>query len=326
MEKEIEIEKEEEEEEKKSKEENESVISFKEDHRKEEKLTIGQKLLKTIYPDMNDSKARSSFPLKYLSCCLNKPEEELEISDLDSYSGDIYMCNDVINGVRSLFPKKYVRKDEQQLLKFDKPNLIQFFNNLTKEDNFIRKFEKFDKIGLRMFMKDENEFSSSIPITHCQIEIPKNLFTSGMPSVEQVGMAIINPESRTTWDNHFKEYKILKQLNQETETMKIVTKKAMEILTPREFYEKRTHFVENGVFYSYSSSAPDSIRPPKKEPIRAMNYFGIFKVEEEQKNIYIDGFYQIDIKIGQPGPLIFMSLPLKMLNFTNNLISFLNSN
>ena len=314
-----------EEEEKKEKEDGESIISFKSDHRNKEELTFGQKILKTIYPDMNDAKARSSFPLKYLSCCLNKQEEELEISDLDSYSGDIYMCNEEVNGVMSLFPRKYLRKDEQSILKFDKPNFISFFNELTKDKDFIRKFEKYDKIGLRMFMNDKSKFSGSIPVTHCQIEIPKKLFNN-IPSIEQVGLAIINPESRISWDNHFKEYKILKKLNQDTETMKIVTKKAMEMLTPREFFEKRTHFIENGVFYSYSSSAPDSIRPPKKEPIRATNYFGIFKVDEDQNNIYIDGFYQIDIKIGQPGPLIFMSLPLKMLNFANNLIKFLNGN
>ena len=46
----------------------------------------------------------------------------------------------------------------------------------------------------------------------------------------------------------------------------------------------------------------------------------MFKVENDGKNIIIDGFYQLDIKIGQPGPLIFMSLPLKMLNFTKALI------
>ena len=312
------------EEEQKAPEENESIISFKSDHRNKQELSFGQRLLKSVYPDANTQSMRDSFPLKYFSCCLPKPEEEIEISDLDSNSGNIYMCNELVDGVMSLFPSKYLRKDEREILKFDKPNLIAFFDGLTQEDNFIRKFEKFDQFGLRMFMKDQNKFSSSIPVTRCQIEIPKNLLTN-MPSVEQVGLAIINPERRTAWDKHFKEYKILKQLNQDTETLKIVTNRAMNMLDPREFYEKRTHFVENGVFYSYSSSAPDSFRPPKKEPIRAIDYFGMFKVEEDQNSIFIDGFHQIDIKIGQPGPLIFMSLPLKMVNFTKDLIKFLNN-
>lgn len=55
-----------------------------------------------------------------------------------------------------------------------------------------------------------------------------------------------------------------------------------------------------------------------------MNYFGVFKVENDGKNILIEGYHQIDIKIGQPGPLIFMSLPLKMMKFTEELIKFLN--
>lgn len=307
--------------------ENESKISFKSDHKKDENLNLGQKIMHKIYPEANSSKNRNSFPFKYLSCCLKEPEEELEISDLDSYNGNLYSGNEEVNGVRSLFPKKYYRKDELEKLKLklDKPNIINFINKLSEDDtNFIRKFEKYDKYGLRMFMKDESEFSTAIPVTKCQIEIPKALFPSVKPSVEKVGLTIIDPENRIKWDKHFKEYKILKQLNSNTETMKIVTKKAMDMLIPREFFEKRTHFVENGVFYSYSSSAPDKIRPPKKEPIRAMNYFGVFKVEEDDKNIYIEGYYQIDIKIGQPGPLIFLSLPLKMVNFTDELIKRLN--
>ena len=311
------------EEEQKKKEEDESEISFKSDYRKKEQLSLGQTIIKTIYPNANASNIKDTFPLKYFSCCFPNQEEEPEISDLDSHSGDMYMCNEEVDGVMSLFPSKYLRKDERDNLKFDKPNLISYFDELTKEPTFIRKFEKFDKFGLRMFMMDKNKFSSAIPVTRCQIEIPKKLFTN-VPSVEQVGLAIITPKSRTVWDDHFKEYTILKKLNQATETLKIITKKAMDMLEPREFYEKRTHFVENGVFYSYSSSAPDSFRPPKKEPIRAMDYFGIFKVEDSQNNICIDGFFQIDIKIGQPGPLIFMSLPLKMVNFTNDLIKFLN--
>jgi hypothetical protein len=313
------------EEEKKAPEEDVSIVSFKSDHRNKQQLSFGQKILQSVYPGAaNDPNIRNSFPLKYFSCCLPKPEVELEISDLDSNSNHIYMCDELVDEVMSLFPSKYLRKDERAILKFDKKGIMKFFDDLAQAKGFIRKFEKFDQFGLRMFMKDQNEFSSSIPVTRCQIEIPKNLF-SNIPSVERVGLAIIDPERRTFWDKHFKEYKILKQLNQDTETLKIVTNRAMNMLDPREFYEKRTHFIENGVFYSYSSSAPDSFRPPKKEPIRAMDYFGIFKVEEDNNSFFIDGFHQIDIKIGQPGPLIFMSLPLKMVNFTKDLIKFLNS-
>ena len=302
----------------------ESHITFKSEKEPKENVTFGQKIIRTCYPGANATNIKNSFPLKYFSCCFNTPEKELEIVDNDSYSGNTYMCNENVDGVMSLFPSKYLRSDERKILKFDKPNIIQFMTELNKDVNFIRKFEKYEKFGVRMFMLDKNKFSSSIPVTKCEIEIPLNLFTRGVPSVEDVGLAIINPESRKEIDDHFKEYRILKQLNNDTETIQIITKKAMQMIIPREFYEKRTHFIENGIFYSYSSSAPDSIRPPKKEPIRAMNYFGVFKVENDGKNILIEGYHQIDIKIGQPGPLIFMSLPLKMMEFTEELIKFLN--
>ena len=322
----MEKEEKEEKEKKEEEEEEESEISFKSEHRNKEKETIKEKLKRTFLP--NNTDLHNTFPFKYFSCCLPSKEEEKEISDLDVYDGDNYMENEEINGVMSLFPNKYIRKDEIKYIKFDKDNIISFFKEFDNKENkekFVRKFEKFNKFGLRMFMMEEkNKFSSTIPITRCQIEIPNSLFTNGVPSVEQVGNAIINPESRMKWDKNFKEYKILKKLNDHTETILIITVVQMNVIKPREFYEKRTHFVENGVFYSYSSSAPDSIRPPKKDPIRAMDFFGYFSVSQENKQIFIDSFHQIDIKIGQPGPLIFMSLPLKMTEFTENLIKFLN--
>ena len=303
-------------------EKDDSEISFKSDHRNLQKKTFTQKILGTCLPDTNN--LYNTIPFKYFSCCFRPPEKEVEITDLDVYDGNTYMSNEEVDGVMSLFPSKYLRKDERSYIKFDKENIIAFYNNLQNNQEFIRKFEKFDKFGLRMFMLDRNEFSNTIPITRCQIEIPNTLFSGGPPSVEQVGDAIINPNSRTKWDDNFKEYKILKQINNNTETIKIVSKKQLQMIIPREFYDKRTHFIENDIFYCYSSSAPDSIRPPKKEPIRVIDFFCIFTVSKETDKIFIDSFHQIDIKIGQPGPLIFMSLPLKMTQFTDNLIKFLN--
>lgn len=303
-------------------EDDESEISFKSDHRERQKSSLTEKVMNLFIP--NNLNLQNTILSKYFSCCFPPKEEEVEISDLDIYDGETYMTNEEIDGVMSVFPSKYLRKDERQFIKFDKENIIDFFNKLKQNKDFIRKFEKFEKFGLRMFMLDKNEFSSTIPVTRCQIEIPNALFTKGVPSVEEIGNAIINPDIRTQYDNNFKEYRILKKLNDNTETIKIVTNKQMQMIVPREFFEKRTHFVDNGIFYSYSSSAPDSIRPPKKEPIRCMDYFGIFTVSNNNNNIFIDGFHQIDIKIGQPGPLIFMCLPLKMTNFTDNLIQYFN--
>lgn len=309
------------------KEADNSIISFKSDHENDNNATLGEKIITFCYPNAKKSSERNSFPLKFFSCCLSAPPEESEISVFDTNMNETYNNNEI-------FPEECKRKDEIQLeKKFDKTSIIQLTEVLSQDTKFMRKFEKYEKLNksnisdkfcLKMFMKDQNEFSSAIPVTRCQIEIPFNLFTQ-VPSVEKVGYAIISPDERTIWDHHFKEYKILHNLKGNSEIIQIITEKEMEILIPREFLEKRTHFIENGVFYSYSSSIPDNLLPPKKEPIRSMNYFGIFKVENDGQNILIDGFYQIDIKVGQPGPLIFMSLPKKMMNFTIDLIKYLNN-
>ena len=120
----------------------ESEISFKSDHRKVQKKTFTQKLFGTCMPDTND--LHNTIPFKYFSCCFRPPEKEVEITDLDEYDGNIYMSNEEVDGVMSLFPSKYIRKDERSYIKFDKENIIAFYNNLQNDQGFIRKFEKFD--------------------------------------------------------------------------------------------------------------------------------------------------------------------------------------
>ena len=298
-----------------------SEIVFKSEIRnRRPQSSLTDKMISMIMPSPDSSL------YKYFTCCLNPKEEEKEISDLDVYDGNTYMCNETIDGVLSLFPSKYLRKDELKIIKFDKPNILNFIKQLEENPEFVRKFEKFNIFGLRMFMLEKkNLFSDTIPVTRCQIEIPFSLFPNGPPSVEEVGDAIINPDKRMQWDDNFKEYTILKRINDNTETIKIVTKKQLQMLIPREIYDKRIHFMENGIFYTYSSSAPDSIRPPKQNPIRVMDFFGVCKIWADNQQINIDSFHQIDIKIGQPGPLIFMSLPLKMKQFTENLIKYFNN-
>ena len=278
------------------------------------------KFVKDLIPKRNDNTFASKIVYDYFSCCFPKKEEELEIkSNLDDYNQQ-YNNDEIVDGVNSLFPSRYIREDEKKYFKFDKQGIINFTNNLQKQ-RFIRKFIQFD---LELSLLENNiYFSKVIQVARCKIDLMKTNFTKRF-SVEEIGNAIINPNIRTSWDNSFLEYTILKQLNENTETLKIVTKKQLSMMEERELYDKRTHFMDGRIFYCFSSSAPNSLRPKKEKPIRIKNYFEIFTITEYKDRYRIDSFHQVDVKIGPNEALIILAAPLKMKNFKEGLTNYLN--
>ena len=81
-------------------ERNDSELSFKSDHRNKEKLSFTEKLLKKFLPE--NTNFHNSFPFKYFSIYLTRKEKKL--TDLDIYEEDMYLSNEEIYGVMSLFP------------------------------------------------------------------------------------------------------------------------------------------------------------------------------------------------------------------------------
>lgn len=77
-------------------------------------------------------------------------------------------------------------------------------------------------------------------------------------------------------------------------------------------------------FYSFSTSIPDSFYPPKKEPVRVLNYICAMIIKEDKENFYFDSLNQVDIKMDIPEVLIVMSFPMKMKEFFDGLIEIFN--
>jgi hypothetical protein len=324
-------------------ENNQEEKEKKEEIKLKPEFIIPQKpsLIKQLMQSLSLDGDKNSFPMKYFSCCTRPEIQEPEIKR--SYIYERYNGDDIVNGVPSLFPKKYIREDELDIIKtFDEKNIITFFENMQKDENFFRKIEKLNNgYEFSLFMKDRNDFSASIPTTRVKIEIPVSKFQNISNYVEEISQAIIDPDKRMSWDKNFVKYKT-DVLNDQTEILNIVVEEKNEIILPREFLDKRTHFMDKDIFYCYSSSIPETnvtnkeeIKPDGKkqdakkqeeieENIKVMDFFGIFSIQQVGQKIIIDSFHQLDIKIGQPGPLIFLSLPLKICQFTEGLINFLN--
>ena len=260
---------------------------------------------------------------KMIYCCLPK-KDELEIDFQNKLIKEIdnmnYNNNEEVDGVLSLFPSIYIREDERKYLKFSKEYIINYLSELSQK-NFINKYE--DKF-LNLSILEGNELSKDTSVIRTEIVRQKSLFNKRVPTLEEFVNPIFIPELRKQWDKNYKEFELIRTINKSTHIAKIVSTVQLTLIPERECYDKRTFFFDNGVFYYFCSSIPDTFYPPKKEPVRVRNYLGALIIKEDNENFYIDSFNQVDIKMEVPEALIVMSFPWKMKEFFDALIELFN--
>ena len=268
---------------------------------------------------------RSMF--KFFLCCFPKKDDEaanefeidFRISSDKDNENNKYV--DIIDGIESFFPIMYIREDERNYFKFTQDFLINFISELS-QSNFIN---KYDDNYLKLSILNQYNESKKIPVIRSEIIFKKILFKKEVPTIESLASTILIPEKRLKVDQNFKEYKILKKINDNTCITRMVSKAQLTIISELEFYDKRTYFFDNGVFYYFCSSIPDEIYPINNNIGRVLNYFGIMIIKEDVENFYIDTFNKVDIKMDIPEVLIVMSFPMKMKELFDGLLYYFNN-
>jgi len=260
-----------------------------------------------------------------LFCCFPnkvKDNDELEIDYcINSLDENTYQYADIINDVQSFFPLMYIREDEKNYFQFNHEFIINFISELSQKD-FIN---KYNDRSLILSILNKRETSDNIPVIRSEIIFKKSLFKKETPTLESLASCILIPEKRLKIDKNFREFKILKKINNNTVISKMVSTAQLTMISELEFLEKRTYFFDNGVFYYFCSSIPDDIYPKNNDMERALNYFGIMVIKEDIENFYIDTFNKVDIKMNIPEVLIIMSFPMKMKEFFDGLLHYFNN-
>ena len=255
---------------------------------------------------------------KFLCCFPNKIKEndELEIDFYINPQNNTYKYSDIINGIQSFFPSMYIREDEKNYINFNEEFIINFISELSQK-NFVNKYND-SNLKLSLLSSDK------IPVIRSEIIFKKILFKKEIPTIEDLASCILVPEKRLKVDKNFKEFKVLKKINENTVITRMVSTCQLTMISEKELIEKRTYFFDNGVFYYFCSSIPDEIYPEKNKIQRAFNYFGTMVIKEDIENFYIDTFNKIDTKTKIPEVLIIMSYPMKMKEFFDGILSYFN--
>ena len=261
---------------------------------------------------------------KFLCCFPNKVKDndELEIDFcINSGGNDTYQYADLINDIQSFFPIIYIREDEKNYFQFNHEFMINFISELSQKD-FVN---KYNDRSLILSILNKRDTSDNIPVIRGEIIFKKSLFKKEIPTLESLASCILIPEKRIKVDKNFREFKILKKINNNTCITRMVSTSQLTMIPELEFIEKRTYFFDNGVFYYFCSSIPDDIYKKSNDMERALNYFGIMVIKEDVENFYIDTFNKVDIKMNIPEVLIIMSFPMKMKEFSDGLLHYFNN-
>jgi hypothetical protein len=258
-------------------------------------------------------------------CCFPKEvkdSDELEIDFcINSGEDNNLEYADLINDIQSFFPIMYIREDEKNYFQFNQEFIMNFISELSQKD-FIN---KYNDRSLKLSILNKREVTDNIPVIRGEMIFKKSLFKKEIPTLESLASCILVPEKRLKVDKNFKEFKILKKINNNTVITRMVSTSQLTMISELEFLEKRTYFFDNGVFYYFCSSIPDDIYQKNNDIERALNYFGVMIIKEDVENFYIDTFNKVDIKMNIPEVLIIMSFPMKMKEFSDGLLHYFNN-
>ena len=155
-------------------------------------------------------------------------------------------------------------------------------------------------------------------------KIEKSVFNKKDIDIKTIDKYMNEPEKRLKWDKSIREYKIIERQNEEVYLLYYICKSPMIFVSERDVIDKRYDFYSDGIYYDFSSSVKDDLKPIDEEIVRMTDYCSLCKIYEEKDNFNIISLTQIDTKYKMPDALLSVQLPLKYKEWYDSLINAIN--
>jgi hypothetical protein len=260
---------------------------------------------------------------KFFHCCLRDNSEEIELINEENPYSDNYLLSKAKKEIEdefSIFPVGLILEEERHKIEFTEEGLIKYITNLQN----LNYENVYNKNGLEIFKRNSSNICEKFPLIRCKITKKKSEFVKNLNILNIINSLTI-PELRKQWDDNIIEYKIIDKLNDNSEIIKIITKKQLNIISEKEFYDKRIMISKGDVYYLFSSSIPDSNNLISLDYDKAKNYLNVVILNEDKQQFYFDCFNQIDVNTEIPENFINTNLPKKIESYFNKYFEFLNS-
>ena len=226
----------------------------------------------------------------------------------------------------SIFPKKYLNSIEENPnfgFEFTKEKIISLIEDEIKQNNSY--ISLVNKDGFDIYIKESGSiFNKEFPMIKMYYKIEKSVFNKKDVNVKIIDKYMNEPDKRLKWDKSIRDYKIVERQNEEVYLLYYICKSPMIFVSERDVIDKRYDFYVGGIYYDFSSSVKDDLKPIDEDIVRITDYCSLCKIYEEKDYFNIISITQVDTKYKLPNAMLSVQLPIKYKEWYDSLINAIN--
>lgn len=175
----------------------------------------------------------------------------------------------------------------------------------------------YSKNNLYLSIRDESILNKEHPVFRMIYKLPKDIFGCEKIDLSTIVYFFNDP---LKWNKNIKSIKIVNQIN-DVKVNYICYKKLLFNLLERESLEKSISFIENSVYYSFSSSIEENdCCKCEKNFNRILTYIKGYKIYEEKDSYVFQGIFQFNIKTPISNNFLSHTLPIKIHSLFDNFV------
>lgn len=235
--------------------------------------------------------------------------------------------NDLKNNYsNNIIPEIYLYEEEKKLIQsFSVENIISYIDNLEKKPLGLHIF-KSDNLNVYICQHSVISQKNYFGVTKYKI-LKKELYSKRKNNynvtLDDFSDVYSEPERRKEWDKNINTFKILQNFEISNEDKKKGLDKSFIQLqiynspifgvSQREMVDKKFSIHYNNKLYIYQSSIEENkgyeLIPKKENIVRAFTLINCAIYSQDDDYLYLNAFYQTDMRIPIPDTFIQMTVP-----------------
>ncbi len=230
------------------------------------------------------------------------------------------------NNSNNIIPEIYLYEEEKKLIQsFSVENIISYIDNLEKKPLGLHIF-KSDNLNVYICQHSDISQKNYFGVTKYKI-LKKELYSKRKNNynvtLDDFSDVYSEPERRKEWDKNINTFKILQNFEISNEDKKKGLDKSFIQLqiynspifgvSQREMVDKKFSIHYNNKLYIYQSSIEENkgyeLIPKKDNIVRAFTLINCAIYSQDDDYLYLNAFYQTDMRIPIPDTFIQMTVP-----------------
>ena len=248
-------------------------------------------------------------------------------NDLNNYSSN------------NIIPEIYLYEEEKKLLSpFSVENIISYIDNLEKKPLGFHIF-KSENLNVYVCQYSDIYQNNYFGVTKYKI-LKKELYSKRKNNynvtLDDFSDVFSEPERRKEWDKNINTFEIFQNFEiSDEDKEKGLDKGFLQLqiynspifgVSQREMVDKKFSIHYNNKLYVYQSSIEENkgyeLIPKKDDIVRAFTLINCAKYSQDDDYLYLNAFYQTDMRIAIPDTFIQMTVPFTINNYYKKSFEF----